>query len=121
MRKKTIPFEGKILIKSGDTVTVIVGKDRGKSGKVLKVYPKTGKVLVEGLNIVTQHVKAQPTQEEPNPKGGRVEKSMPMPINKVSLMNADGKPTRVRTETDKGGKKVRIAVNGGKPIADPSK
>ena len=121
MRKKTIPFEGKLLVKSGDTVIVTVGKDRGKTGKILKVWPKTGKVLVEGLNVVTQHVKAQPTQEDPNPQGGRVEKSVPLAVNKVSLMNAEGKPTRVKAVTAKDGTKTRIAVKGGTSIPEPGK
>lgn len=121
MRKKTIPFEGKLQVKSGDNVIVLVGKDRGKTGKILKVYPKTGKVLVEGLNIVTKHEKAQPTQEDPNPKGGRVEQSVPMLASKVALVNAEGKPTRVKVETDKKGVKTRVAAKGGKPIAEPGK
>ena len=121
MRKKFQPYEGKLHVKSGDTVVVLVGKDRGKTGKILKVYPKMGKVLVDGLNVITRHVKAQPTQADPNPQGGRVPSSVPISVAKVSLLNADGQPTRVRVETDAAGKKVRVATKGGKPVADPAK
>jgi large subunit ribosomal protein L24 len=121
MRKAPIPFEGKLLIKKGDTVMVLAGKDKGKTGLVKRAYPKSGKVLVEGINVVTRHVKAQPTPDNPNPEGGRVQAEVPILACKVALLNHEGKPTRVKIEIGKDGKKTRIAAKGGKPIADPAK
>ena len=121
MRNAPIPFEGKLLIKKGDTVMVLSGKDKGKTGLVTRSYPKTGKVLVEGVNIVTRHVKAQPTPENPNPEGGRVQAEVPILASKVALLNHEGKPTRVKIQIDDKGNKTRIAAKGGKPIAEPAK
>ena len=99
-------------IKKGDSVVVRSGKDKGRSGTVLQVMPKDGKVLVEGVNIATRHRK--PTQI--NPQGGIERREAPMAISKVSLADPkDGKPTRVRFEV-KDGKKVRVAVKSGETI-----
>ena len=68
-------------IKKGDTVQIIAGKDKGQEGKVLSVNPKTGRVVVEGLNMVTKHTK--PSQANPN--GGIVEKEAPIDISNVML------------------------------------
>ena len=77
-------------IKKGDTVQIIAGKDKGQEGKVLSVNPKTGRVVVEGLNMVTKHTK--PSQANPN--GGIVEKEAPIDISNVMLV-VGGKTTRV--------------------------
>ena len=99
-------------IKKGDSVVVRSGKDKGRSGTVLQVMPKDGKVLVEGVNVATRHRK--PTQV--NPQGGIERREAPMNISKVSLADPkDGKPTRVRFEV-KDGKKVRVAVKSGETI-----
>ena len=99
-------------IKKGDSVVVLSGKDKGKSGTVEKVLPKDGKVIVDGVNIATRHRK--PSQQ--NPQGGIDRFPAPMHISKVALADPkDGKPTRVRFET-KDGKKVRIAVKSGETI-----
>ena len=113
------PYEGKMHIKKGDTVQIITGKDKGRSGKVLSVNPKEGTVVVEDLNIVTKHVKGQPTKNNPNPQSGRLEIAAPIAVSKVALVNAEGKPTRVRIQRNDDGSRVRVAVNGGKPIAEP--
>lgn len=113
--KKTKPFEGKLLIKKGDTVVVLIGKDKGQKGEVLRAYPKTGKVLVKGINIVTKHQKGQPTPSNPNPEGGRIQVEVPILASKVALLNKDGNPTRIRTEV-KDGKKVRVAAKGGETL-----
>jgi len=103
---------GAAKIKKGDSVVVRSGKDKGRTGTVLKVMPKEGKVLVEGINVATRHRK--PTQM--NPQGGIDRVPAPMPISKVGLADPkDGKPTRVRFE-EKGGKKVRVAVKSGETI-----
>ena len=99
-------------IKKGDSVVVRSGKDKGRSGTVLQVMPKDGKVLVEGVNVAARHRK--PSQA--NPQGGIDRIPAPMHISKVGLADPkDGKPTRVRFET-KDGKKLRVAVKSGETI-----
>ncbi|OAO01370.1 50S ribosomal protein L24 [Parasphingorhabdus sp.] len=99
-------------IKKGDTVVVLSGKDKGKSGEVTKVMPKDGKLLVAGANVAIRHRK--PTQA--NPQGGLERREAPMHISKVALADPkDGKPTRVRFE-EKDGKMVRVAVKSGEKI-----
>ncbi|MBC8102207.1 MAG: 50S ribosomal protein L24 [Cytophagales bacterium] len=121
MRKTPKPFEGKLRIKTGDTVQVIAGKDKGRTGKVTRVLPKAGKVIVEDLNIVIKHTKGQPTPTEPNPQSGRLEVAAPILVSKVALLNAEGKPTRARYQLNEDGTKTRIAARGGAPIAAPEK
>ena len=99
-------------IKKGDSVVVRSGKDKGRTGTVLQVMPKDGKVLVEGVNVATRHRK--PSQD--NPQGGIERREAPMAMSKVNLADPkDGKPTRVRFEV-KDGKKVRVAVKSGETI-----
>ena len=97
-------------IKKGDQVVVRSGKDKGRTGTVLQVLPKDGKVVVAGVNIAARHKK--PTQQDPN--GGIDRREAPMAISKVGIAVA-GKPSRVRFE-DKDGKKVRVAVKSGEAI-----
>lgn len=100
-------------IKKGDNVVVRSGKDKGRSGTVLQVMPKEGKVLVSGVNVAARHRK--PSQA--NPQGGIDRREAPMAISKVGLADPKtGKPTRVRFETSKDGKKVRVAVKSGEKI-----
>jgi large subunit ribosomal protein L24 len=94
----------RIKIRKNDVVNVITGKDRGKSGKVLKVFPD-GRVIVEKINFVKRHTK--PSQK--NQQGGILEKESPVAISKVMLIcNKCGKPTRVKIGSLQNGKKVRI-------------
>ncbi len=97
-------------IRKGDTVQIIAGKDKGSEGKILSVDPKNGKVVVEGLNMVTKH--AKPSQANPN--GGIVEKEAPIDISNVMLV-VNGQKTKVGFEV-KDGKKVRVAKATGKVI-----
>ncbi len=100
-------------IKKGDTVVVRSGKDKGRSGTVMQVLPKDGKVLVQGVNVAARHRKAS----QANPQGGIDRREAPMAISKVSLADPkDGKPTRVRFE-ERDGKKVRVAVKSGEVIS----
>ena len=123
-RVKSIP--NRLHVKTGDTVIVISGRskdllrnenstqtgDKGKIGKVLKVFPKTGKIIVEGVNIKKRHIKPNAM----NPQGEVVEREMPIFSSKVMLWDeAAGKPTRVRKEI-RDGKKVRISVVSGNEI-----
>jgi large subunit ribosomal protein L24 len=97
-------------IKKGDNVIVRSGKDKGRAGTVLQVFPKEGKVIVSGVNVAVRHNK--PTQA--SPQGGIERREAPMAICKIGL-SVDGKPSRVRFET-KDGKKVRVAVKSGETI-----
>lgn len=82
----------KVHVKTGDTVVILSGKDKGKKGKVLEVSPKEGKVIVEGLNIATKHVKPRRQGEQ----GGIVEAEAAMYASKVQAVCPKcGKPTRV--------------------------
>jgi len=98
-------------IKKGDSVVVRSGKDKGRTGTVLQVLPKDGKVVVSGVNVMARHRK--PSQTEP--QGGIDRREAPMAISKVAVADKDGKPTRVRFET-RDGKKVRVAVKSGETI-----
>ncbi len=95
-------------IKKGDTVKVIAGKDKGKEGKVLSV--KDGKVLVEGVNTITKHTKAN----QANPQGGIIHQEAPINVSNVMLV-VGGKVTRVGFSVVDG-KKVRVAKSTGNAI-----
>ena len=97
-------------IKKGDTVQVIAGRNKGKQGKVISVDAKKGKLVVEGVNMLTKHEKPSAA----NQNGGIVQKEAPLHISNVMLL-ADGKPTRVGFRMD-GDKKVRFAKKTGKAI-----
>ena len=97
-------------IKKGDTVKVIAGKDNNAEGKVLSVDAKNGKVLVEGVNMITKH--AKPSQSNPN--GGIIQKEAPIDISNVMLV-VKGKATRVGFKMENG-KKVRFAKSTGEVI-----
>jgi large subunit ribosomal protein L24 len=104
---------GAAKIKKGDSVVVRSGKDKGRTGTVLQVMPKDGKVLVSGVNVAARHRKPSQT----NPQGGIDRREAPMAISKVGLADPKtGKATRVRFETSKDGKKVRVAVKSGEKI-----
>ena len=98
-------------IRKGDMVIITAGNDRGATGEVMRVIPKTSRVVVQGINVRSKHLK--PSQN--NPQGGIVRREMPVHISNVSPV-VDGKPTRVRWETRDDGSKVRIAVRGGKEL-----
>ena len=97
-------------IKKGDNVIVIAGKDKGKTGKVVKAIPADSKVLVEGINVLKRHRKARRSGE----KGQVVEMAMPVHISNVAIV-VDGKATRVGKKVI-GEKKVRIDKKTGKAI-----
>lgn len=82
----------KLKIKKGDTVIVIAGNDKGKTGRVIAVYPKKLRVLVEGVNVRKKHMRPSPAY----PQGGIISKEMPIHYSNVMLIGPDGKPTRKR-------------------------
>ncbi len=101
-------------IKRNDQVIVIAGKDKGKQGRVLRVIADKGRVLVEGVGIVTKHKKPNP---QTNTQGGILKQEAPIHISNVSLMDAEGKATRVGFQVD-GKVKTRIARSTGATIAE---
>jgi large subunit ribosomal protein L24 len=99
-------------IKKGDKVVVLSGKDKGRTGEVVKAMPKEGKVIVSGINVHARHRK--PSQL--NPQGGIERKEAPLRVSKVAIADPKtGAPTRVRFE-EREGKKVRVAVKSGELI-----
>ena len=98
-------------IKKGDTVVILTGKDKGKQGSVLRVYPKAERLVVEGLNMVQRHTKASQT----DPQGGIKHKEAPLHVSNVAFVDSNGKPTRVGFRTE-GDKKVRFAKTTGEVI-----
>ena len=100
-------------IRKGDKVVVLSGKDKGKTGEVTRSMPKDMKVIVSGVNVAVRHRK--PSQL--NPQGGLERKEAPLHVSKVAIADPKtGKPTRVRFETGKDGKKVRVSVRSGEMI-----
>jgi large subunit ribosomal protein L24 len=100
-------------ITKGDTVRVMRGEDKGKEGKVLRVFTKTGRITVEGINIVKRHRKARRAEEQ----SAIIE--MPAPVHHSNVMLLDpkgGKPTRVRRRIDADGTKERISAKSGDAI-----
>ena len=103
----------KMPVTRGDTVRVLRGEDKGKEGKVLRVFPKTGRVTIEGINIVKKHRKARRAEEQ----SGIIE--MPAPVHHSNVMLLDpksGRPTRLRARIDEDGTKERLAVKSGEAI-----
>lgn len=98
-------------IKKGDTVVVLAGKDKGRTGTVAQVMPKESKVIVEGINVHARHRKP----DQANPQGGIERKAAPLHISNVAIATKDGTATRVRFE-ERDGKKVRVAVKTGEVI-----
>lgn len=95
----------KLHVKTGDTVYVISGKDKGKTGKIIKSFPKKGKIVVEAINIVKKHMKP----DQKNPQGGVVSRPAPIYSSKVMLYcEACSKPTRISKKVLGDGKKVRV-------------
>jgi large subunit ribosomal protein L24 len=96
-------------IKKNDTVQIIAGDDKGSTGTVLRVIPKKGKVIVQGLNIALKHVK--PSRK--NPQGGRVRVEQPLDISNVLPVNPkSSKGTRIRFIAESDGSKKRVATDG---------
>ncbi|MFI4978032.1 MAG: 50S ribosomal protein L24 [Solirubrobacterales bacterium] len=101
-------------IRSGDQVKVTAGKDRGKSGRVLRVEPAKERVYVEGLNMVKRHTRPQQVAgaQSQAAVGGVIEREGPIHVSNVMLLDAKGQPTRVRIERENG-KRFRVAKSSG--------
>ena len=105
-------------IRTDDQVVVISGKDKGKTGRVLRTEPKKRRVYVEGLNIIKRHERPRSQTDLKNPQaGGIVEMEGPIDVSNVMLLDPkDNKPTRIGVRVDKGGKRVRYAKRTGNEI-----
>ena len=103
----------KLHIKKDDTVIVLAGEDKGKTGKVLKVLVDKNRAIVEGINIVSKS--AKPSAK--NPQGGIIKQEAPIHISNLSFVDPkSGKATRIAIKTTEDGKKVRIAKKSGEEI-----
>ena len=121
MARETARRRRGLKIRSGDHVKVVAGKDRGKSGRVLRVEPSKERLYVEGLNMVKRHVKPQKTPRgstypgAESQLGGVIEREGPIHISNVMLLDPKGKPTRVQIERE-GGARYRVAKSTGARI-----
>jgi large subunit ribosomal protein L24 len=102
----------KVKIKKDDTVKVISGRDRGKTGRVLQVDAEKGKVLIEGVSLVKRHTRPNPQKQI---KGGIAERESPIAISNVMVMTAGGVATRVGYRIE-GNRSVRVAKKGGETL-----
>jgi large subunit ribosomal protein L24 len=99
-------------VKKGDRVLVLSGKDKNKTGLVIRSLPSDGKVLVEGVNQVKKHVKPSPQ----DPKGGIKVIEAPIDASNVVLIGKDGKPVNVGWKLGAAGKRVRVSKATGEPV-----
>lgn len=98
-------------IKKGDQVQIITGKDRGKRGEIVRVFPKAERVIVKGLNMMKRHMKAASGQP-----GERIEKEAPLHVSNVMVICKEtDKPTRIGF-TQKGEEKIRVSRRSGKAL-----
>ncbi len=97
-------------LKTGDRVTVLAGRDKGKEGEILRVMPSEGRAIVAGVNMVVRHQR----QTQTNP-GGRIPKEAPIAISNLAFLDSDGNASRVGFRMEDG-KKVRYAKKSGETI-----
>ena len=97
-------------LRKGDKVVVLAGKDKGKEGTISLVDPSAGKAVVDGLNMAVRH-----TRQTQTAQGGRIPKAMPIAVSNWSLIDSNGKPTRVGFKVEDG-KKMRFAKSTGETI-----
>jgi large subunit ribosomal protein L24 len=108
--KKTEKKQSKFHVRKGDTVKIIAGDAKGKTGKILSIVTADNKAFVEGINIVSKHTKPSAT----NPNGGIVKKEAPVHISNLMVVDpANGEATRISRKADKNGKLERISKKSG--------
>lgn len=93
-------------------VMVIAGREKGKSGRVVRMIPKQQRAVVEGINMITKHLKPSAS----NPQGGIESMEAPVHVSNLMVMDAAGTPTRTRIERNENGQAVRVSVKSGKPL-----
>ena len=98
-------------IRTDDNVIVISGKDKGRTGKVIRTDPKRDRVYVEGINVVKRHQRPMPGR--PNAPVGVIEKEGPVHVSNVAIAEKDGKPSRVRIERREDGRRMRVTKKSG--------
>jgi large subunit ribosomal protein L24 len=103
----------KTKIRKNDTVQVIAGKDKGKQGRVLQVDRTRGRILVEDVQKIKEHVRPNPQRQI---KGGIAERESMLHISNVMLVTAEGKPTRIATHVDDDGNRSRVDAREGAPL-----
>ena len=110
--RRQAPVRMRLHVTKGDSVQVISGDDKGKRGKVLRVFPKTGRVTIQGINIIKRHQRQTQTAE-----AGIIQREAPIHHSKVMLIDPKtGEPSRVRRRIDADGTVERIAVKSDQPI-----
>jgi large subunit ribosomal protein L24 len=113
------PKRRTLKIRTGDRVQVMSGKDRGKTGRVLRVQPAKDRLYVEGLNMIKRHTRPKESRSNVTGQntaaqlGGVIELEGPIHISNVMLLDAKGTPTRVRIERAEDGERVRVAKSSG--------
>jgi large subunit ribosomal protein L24 len=105
-----------VKVKKDDNVEVIAGKDKGSRGKVIAAYPRTNRVLVEGVNRVKKHTRVRTTQRGAK-TGGIITQEASIHVSNVKVVDPDGQATRVGYRIDENGQKVRVARTTGKDIS----
>ena len=101
-------------IRKGDKVKILAGRDKGKTGKVIHVYPKKGRALVEGVNMVKKHMR----RSQQNPQGGVQNRELPIQLSNLGLLDPiSNKPTRIKTLVAQDGSKQRVAAKNKAVIA----
>lgn len=101
-------------VRKGDKVFVLAGRDKGKSGKVLHVFPEKGRALVEGINLVKKHAR----KSQKNPQGGLIHQEVPIHLSNLGLLcPVSGKPSRIKTMVAGDGSKQRISAKNKAVIA----
>ena len=107
----------KLHIRKGDLVEVVGGVDVGQRGHVLKVFPRKGRAIVEGVNFIKRHTRPNPK----NQQGGIVQKEAPIPVSKLMLVDPQTEArTRIRRKHLEDGSRIRVAAKSGEQIPDLS-
>jgi large subunit ribosomal protein L24 len=102
-------------IRKGDRVIVLTGRDKGKKGEVLRVDPKDGRAVVQGVNVVRRH-----TKETAQTQGGIIAREAPIHLSNIAVEDPrDGKPTKVGVKVMQDGSRVRVAKRSGEVIPTP--
>ncbi len=103
---------GKMKLRKGDKVVVLAGKDKGREGTISRVIPENNKVIVDGINVVKKHQKAQGQTRQ----AGIIDREMPLNASNVAMISGDGKPTRIGYRFDDKGNKKRICKRTGSDL-----
>jgi large subunit ribosomal protein L24 len=111
-RKKAVEPPATIKIKKNDMVKVIAGRDNGKTGRVLEVNRRTGRILVEGVSMIKRHTRPNPAKQI---KGGIAEKESSIHVSNVMIMTSGGVPTRISYRVE-GGTRTRVARKTGESL-----